>query len=119
MGFLDFLKDVSKGATSALGSFVPIVGPAASNLLNSQYKNGGIVKMRKGGVAMPMAKGGLAGVYENLPGAVKELKDMVPQARQYLGLQNGGMLSTPLGKMMVMPSGGKKPTKKRVQKKKK
>lgn len=120
MGFLDFIKDVTKGATTALGSFIPIVGPAAAAQLNKQYKKGGMVALRKGGM-LPMAKGGLAGIYENLPGAAQELKgyaqQYIPQARQFLGLKAGGaVVSTPMGKMMVPIA---QPKKKRVQKKKK
>ena len=121
MGFLDFLKDVSKGITSAVGSAIPIVGPAAASQLNKLYKKGGMVGMRKGGM-LPMAKGGLAGIYENLPSATQELKgyaqQYIPQARQFLGLKKGGaVVSTPMGKMMVPM--GKPAKKKRVQKKKK
>ena len=85
---------------------------------------GGIFGFRKGGI-VPMANGGsLQGIYDNLPGALREARvygeRYLPQVRDYLGLQNGGIVSTPLGKTMVMPSAGsRKPRKKRVQKKKK
>ena len=121
MGFLDFLKDVSKGITTAVGSAIPIIGPAAAGQLNKLYKKGGMVAMRKGGM-LPMANGGLAGIYANLPQAVQEVRgyanEYIPQARKYLGLKAGGaVVSTPMGKMMVPM--GKPAKKKRVQKKKK
>jgi hypothetical protein len=60
MGFLDFLKTVAKGLTTAAGNIVPIVGPAAAAELNKQYRKGGMV-MRKGGMVPAMAGGGLFG----------------------------------------------------------
>jgi len=112
MGFLDFLKDVSKGLTTAAGNLVPIVGPAAASQLNRMYRKGGVVAMANGGM-----------LRDDIRGLVQQGRmvgeKLLPEVRDYLGLQNGGVISTPMGRGMVAPAGMKKPRKKRVQKKKK
>lgn len=39
-------KTIAKGATTALGGMIPVVGPALASGLNSLYKKGGIVTRR-------------------------------------------------------------------------
>lgn len=101
--FEDIGSTLGRGAGRVLGSFLPF---------------------RKGGmVPVAMANGGLAGIYANLPQAVREARGYVeqylPQARQYLGLRAGGMATTPMGdKLMLVPM-ARKQRKRRVQKKKK
>lgn len=81
---------------------------------------GSLFPFRKGGV-VPMANGGQ--LQDALRTIVREGRNYgemyLPQARDYLGLQNGGVVSTPMGRGMVASAGMKKPRKKRVQKKKK
>lgn len=127
MGFLDFLKTVAKGLTTAAGNIVPIVGPAAAAELNKQYRKGGMV-MRKGGMVPAMAGGGLFGDMTSniiapmrtnpMTGKWEVDQDKMDNAKR-LGIvyAKGGIVSTPMGKMMVAPKGA--PKKKRVQKKKK
>jgi len=53
-------KTILKAGTSAVGSFIPYVGPSLANYVNSQYK--------KGGKVSKFAKGG---ILENVPAGVK------------------------------------------------
>lgn len=47
-------KTVAKGATTALGGMIPVVGPALAQGVNSLYKKGGIVTQRfEAGGAVP------------------------------------------------------------------
>lgn len=54
-------KAVLKAGTSAVGSFIPYVGPALATYINSKYK--------KGGKVFKFAKGG---ILENVPNGVKQ-----------------------------------------------
>jgi hypothetical protein len=53
-------KTILKAGTTAVGSFIPYVGPSLANYVNSQYK--------KGGKVSKFAKGG---ILENVPAGVK------------------------------------------------
>ena len=49
----DVGKKIAKGATSAVGNMIPVVGPALADGLNSLYKGGGKVKPFAAGGEVP------------------------------------------------------------------
>lgn len=110
-------KTVAKGATTALGGMIPVVGPALAQGVNSLYKKGGIVTQRfeAGGVVPPgfQAKvintpAQLISVIKQFPAeaakanlSVQDVKDAVAElkapamARGGMAMARGGPLPVP------------------------
>lgn len=112
-------KTIAKGATTALGGMIPVIGPALASGLNSLYRKGGVVTRRfeAGGVvpagfkAKPInSVSQLVNLMKQFPEeamranlSVSDVKDAVAEMKAP-AMAYGGMMG-PMGPMsMALPS---------------
>lgn len=75
-------KTVAKGATTALGGMIPVVGPALAQGVNSLYAKGGIVTKRfeAGGVVPPGFKAKTINTPAQLIAVIKQFPEEAMKA---------------------------------------
>ena len=116
-------KTVAKGATTALGGMIPVVGPALAQGVNSLYKKGGKVlpRFEAGGVVPPGFKekvintpAQLISIIKQFPAeaakanlSVQDVKDAVSEVKMSRGgvarMARGGMARGGMCECMEMP----------------